>query len=56
MQEQVRLLGGDPDKRSSVAGTLHRAWVDIKAAIPRSGTTFLLSGAVRFSILRLHLG
>jgi len=33
LQEQVRLLGGDPDKRSSVAGTLHRAWVDVKAAI-----------------------
>lgn len=33
LQEQVRLLGGDPDKHSSVAGTLHRAWVDIKAAI-----------------------
>ena len=33
LQEQVRLLGGDPDKHSSVAGTLHRVWVDIKAAI-----------------------
>lgn len=33
LQDQVRLLGGDPDKYSSVAGTLHRAWVDIKAAI-----------------------
>ena len=33
LQEQVRLLGGDPDEHSSVAGTLHRAWVDIKAAI-----------------------
>ena len=33
LQEQVRLLGGDPDEHSSVAGTLHRTWVDIKAAI-----------------------
>ena len=33
LQEQVRLLGGDPDKHSSVAGALHRAWVDIKATI-----------------------
>jgi uncharacterized protein (TIGR02284 family) len=33
LQEQVRLLGGDPDEHSSVAGTLHRAWVDIKTAI-----------------------
>ena len=28
LQEQVRLLGGDPDEHSSVAGTLHRAgWI-----------------------------
>jgi uncharacterized protein (TIGR02284 family) len=33
LQEQVRLLGGDPEKHSSVAGSLHRAWVDIKATI-----------------------
>ena len=30
--ELVRPLGAAPEKRSSVAGTLHRAWVDIKAA------------------------
>lgn len=33
LQEEVRRLGGDPEKRGSVAGALHRGWVDIKSAI-----------------------
>jgi uncharacterized protein (TIGR02284 family) len=33
LQEFVRAFGGDPETRSSVAGTLHRRWVDIKAAV-----------------------
>jgi uncharacterized protein (TIGR02284 family) len=33
LQEFVRALGGDPETRSSVSGTLHRRWVDIKAAV-----------------------
>lgn len=33
LQEVVISLGGDPETRSSASGTLHRRWVDIKAAI-----------------------
>lgn len=33
LQELVRAFGGDPETRSSVSGTLHRRWVDIKAAV-----------------------
>lgn len=33
LQELVRGYGGDPETKSSLAGTLHRRWVDIKAAI-----------------------
>jgi uncharacterized protein (TIGR02284 family) len=29
----VRALGGDPERRGSVSGSLHRAWVDIKSTI-----------------------
>jgi uncharacterized protein (TIGR02284 family) len=29
----VRHLGGDPDQRGSVAGALHRGWVDLKAKL-----------------------
>ncbi|MGB7481690.1 MAG: PA2169 family four-helix-bundle protein [Burkholderiaceae bacterium] len=33
LQDLVRAHGGDPAKRSSVSGTMHRAWVDVKSAI-----------------------
>jgi uncharacterized protein (TIGR02284 family) len=33
LQELVRAFGGDPETSSSVSGTMHRRWVDIKAAI-----------------------
>ena len=47
LQEQVRLLGGDPDEHSSVAGTLHRAWVDIKATITGKGEQAVLKECER---------
>lgn len=33
LQQQVRLLGGDPDKGGSALGALHRGWIDLKAAL-----------------------
>jgi uncharacterized protein (TIGR02284 family) len=33
LQEEVRRLGGDPEKTGSIAATLHRGWIDIKAAV-----------------------
>jgi uncharacterized protein (TIGR02284 family) len=33
LQELVRSFGGDPQNRSSISGTLHRRWVDIKSAV-----------------------
>jgi uncharacterized protein (TIGR02284 family) len=33
LQAKVRGLGGDPERRGSVSGSLHRAWVDIKSTI-----------------------
>ena len=33
LQELVLSLGGNPETQSSLAGTLHRRWVDIKSAI-----------------------
>lgn len=33
LQDIVRSLGGDPETRSSLSGTLHRRWLDIKSAI-----------------------
>ena len=33
LQAEVRRLGGDPEKSSSMSGSLHRGWIDIKSAI-----------------------
>ena len=33
LQGEVRRLGGDPQTTGSVAGALHRGWIDIKAAV-----------------------
>jgi len=33
LQDIVRSLGGDPETKSSLSGTLHRRWLDIKSAI-----------------------
>ncbi len=33
LQDLVRGLGGDPETSSSVAGALHRRWVDLKSMV-----------------------
>ena len=33
LQNEVRRLGGDPEKSGSVSAALHRGWMDIKAAV-----------------------
>lgn len=33
LQEEVRHLGGDPEKLGSVSGELHRAWMEVKTAL-----------------------
>lgn len=33
LQDEVRRLGGDPEKSGSTAGALHRGWIDIKTAV-----------------------
>ena len=30
---EVRRLGGDPEKGGSVAGAVHRGWIDLKSAV-----------------------
>ena len=31
LQDEVRRLGGDPEKAGSVVGAMHRGWIDIKS-------------------------
>ena len=33
LQDEVRRLGGDPEKKGSVAGTMHRGWLNIRATV-----------------------
>jgi len=33
LQDIVRSLGGDPETKSSLSGTLHRRWLDVKSVI-----------------------
>lgn len=33
LQNEVRRLGGDPEKSGSTAAALHRGWIDIKSAV-----------------------
>ena len=33
LQQKVRELGGDPERGSSMSGTVHRFWVDIRSRI-----------------------
>jgi uncharacterized protein (TIGR02284 family) len=33
LQDEVRRFGGDPENSGSVAASLHRGWIDIKAAV-----------------------
>ncbi|MFZ6765599.1 PA2169 family four-helix-bundle protein [Undibacterium sp. Di26W] len=33
LQDLVRSHGGNPETKSSISGTLHRAWTDIKTAV-----------------------
>jgi uncharacterized protein (TIGR02284 family) len=33
LKAEVRRLGGDPDSRGTLAGALHRGWIDLKAAV-----------------------
>lgn len=33
LQSEVRRLGGDPEQSGSMAGSLHRGWIDVKSAV-----------------------
>ena len=33
LQQQVKALGGEPERSSSIAGAAHRGWMNIKSAV-----------------------
>ena len=47
LQAEVRALGGDPETSSSVSGTLHRAWVDLKSTLTGKDDVAILNEVER---------
>ena len=47
LQSAVRSLGGEPETSTSVAGDLHRRWVDVKSIFTGKGEEAVLNEAER---------
>lgn len=47
LRSLVRQLGGEPGNRASPAGTLHRRWVNIRAALARGDDAAILAECER---------
>ena len=47
LQGAVRSLGGDPDKGGSMSGSIHRGWIDLKAALTGRDDHAILTEAER---------
>lgn len=47
LQQEVRSLGGEPENTGSVAGALHRGWIDLKAAITGKDESAILAECER---------
>lgn len=47
LQAEVRRLGGDPDKSGSMSGSIHRGWLDLKAALTGHDDHAIVSEAER---------
>ena len=47
LQTLVQSLGGDPEKSGSIAGALHRGWIDIKTAVVGNDESAILNECER---------
>lgn len=47
LQDEVRRLGGDPEKGGSVSGTMHRGWINIKSAVTGKDDSTIIAEAER---------
>jgi len=47
LQTAVKALGGDPENSGSVAGALHRGWVDVKSLVTGKDEEAVLNEAER---------
>ncbi len=47
LQEQVRALGGDPEKSGSISGAMHRGWINLKSTLTGGDEAAMLTEAER---------
>lgn len=47
LQDEVRRLGGDPERGGSMSGALHRGWMDVKSAVTGRDEHAILAEAER---------
>ena len=47
LQEEVRSLGGDPESTGSVAGAIHRTWIDVKGTFTGQDDASILNECER---------
>lgn len=47
LQDEVRRLGGDPEKEGSVAASLHRGWINMKSVVTGQDESSILSECER---------
>jgi len=47
LSAEVRRLGGDPDRRGSVAGSLHRGWMNIRSVVSGGNQAAIVAEAER---------
>ena len=47
LQELVRSLGGDPESEGSIAGAIHRGWIDLKTALTSNDEKAVLNECER---------
>lgn len=47
LKDEIRKLGGEPDKGSSVKSDIHRAWIDVKSILTGKDTEAVVSECIR---------
>jgi uncharacterized protein (TIGR02284 family) len=47
LQQEVRRLGGDPEKSGSISGSMHRGWMNIKSAVTGKDDGAIIAEAER---------
>jgi uncharacterized protein (TIGR02284 family) len=47
LQNEIRRMGGDPQETASIAGTLHRGWINLKSTITGGSESSIISECER---------